>query len=73
MMRIFNDAQDQRWQAAVVFGSYGEVRLVFSRMDADDLRTAAMPAATLREAEQSLSVLNEEELRDYLDKAEAQS
>lgn len=70
-MRIFGDAEGQRWQAAAVFSSYGEARLVFSRMDAEDLRIAAMPVATLREAERTLSAFSEAELRDYLNKAEA--
>ncbi|MGH8162245.1 MAG: hypothetical protein ACRESR_08915 [Gammaproteobacteria bacterium] len=69
-MRVFDDEQGQRWQAATVFGSYGEARLIFSRMDADELRTAAMPEATLREAEQRLEGFDEEALRACLAKAE---
>ncbi len=69
-MRVFDDERGNRWQAATVFGSYGEARVVFSRVDADELRTAAMPDATLREAEQRLESFDEEALRTCLASAQ---
>ncbi len=69
-MRLFDDHASRRWEAATAFGSYGEVHLIFSRMDENELRTSILKAATLREAARELEALTDEALRDLLDKAE---
>ncbi len=68
-MRTFDDAQGRRWQAATMFGSYGEAHLIFSRIDGDDLLAIAMPDATLREADERLAAFSTEELRERLGSA----
>ncbi|MGH8225964.1 MAG: hypothetical protein ACRER1_07425 [Gammaproteobacteria bacterium] len=69
-MRLFDDQHGHRWEAATAFGSYGEVHLIFSRMDANELRTSTLKAATLREATQELEALTDTALREQLEKAE---
>jgi hypothetical protein len=69
-MRVFADDDGAKWTAATVFGSYGEARLIFSRQEGDELRTLALAAENLREAERNLSALDEKELRTYLKEAE---
>lgn len=69
-MRLFDDHRGRRWEAAAAFGSYGEARLIFSRMDENELRVAAAKTATLRDATRDLETLTDEALRELLEKSE---
>lgn len=69
-MRLFDDDRGRRWEAATAFGSYGEVRLIFSRMDAEELRISTLEAANVREGQSALEALTDEALREHLDRAE---
>ncbi|MDN5864486.1 MAG: hypothetical protein L0I62_04635 [Gammaproteobacteria bacterium] len=69
-MRKLVDREGHRWEAAVAFGSYGEARVIFSRMDGDELRSVAAASETQREAEQELAGLADETLLERLEKAE---
>ncbi|QXL85592.1 hypothetical protein [Comamonas sp. NLF-1-9] len=69
-MREFHDTQGQRWQAAPMYASYGQMLLVFSRMDGHDILQKQMFADTLPQAEDELAQLDEAALRQWL--AEAQ-
>lgn len=69
-MRLFDDHLGRRWQAATAFGSYGEIRLVFTRVDENELRTSSLEAANMREGQNALEGLTEEALRECLESAE---
>lgn len=69
-MRELDDELDQRWQAAIVFGSCGNQSVIFSRIGGDELRIAPMQADTLREAEDELVSLTDAALRDRLREAQ---
>lgn len=69
-MRRFSDHEQRRWQAAVSFGSFGQMHVVFSRMDGDELRTARLASGTQFEAENELAELEDEPLLELLAKAE---
>lgn len=72
-MRVFNDKDGRRWEVAVAFGSFGEARLIFSRMDGDELRSLALGVDNTRQAERELAHHTEQTLLEQLDKAEAWS
>lgn len=69
-MRSFQDARDQSWQAALLDASYGVVLLIFSPMYAESLRRCTLPSENLAQAQDHLSAMTLEELRQWLSKAE---
>jgi hypothetical protein len=68
-MRTFRDSEGREWEAAATFGSYGAVRLIFSRRNGDELRSCDMQADTLRDAEQELAAFTDTALREHLQTA----
>ena len=65
-MRSFDDAQGNRWNAALLSASYGNVMLIFSPLYGDDTRQQPMPVEDMAEAEAQLAALDEGELRSLL-------
>lgn len=68
-MRSFDDARGERWQAALLEASYGNIALVFSPMRGNEVRQLLMPAETLVDAQAQLAALDEAGLRAMLDDA----
>lgn len=66
VMREFYDELGRRWQVAVMFGSFGEPRMIFSRLESDELRTGPMQAETQRAAEGELAGLTDAALQNRL-------
>src|SRR6185312_4174464 len=69
-MRSFDDLHDGHWQAALLDASYGNVRLVFSRAGAGEIRQLALPAENLRVAEDELATMDDARLRQLLAESE---
>ncbi|HET7921277.1 MAG TPA: hypothetical protein VFM15_00825 [Gammaproteobacteria bacterium] len=69
-MRTFTDSLGRTWEAATAFGSYGAVRLIFSRRGDTELRACGMPAETLHAAEQMLAACPDATLVSWLATAE---
>ncbi|MGN6119401.1 MAG: hypothetical protein ACTHOA_06820 [Rhodanobacter sp.] len=69
-MRSFDDLHDGHWQAALLDASYGNVRLVFARADAGEIRQLALPAENLRVAEDELATMDDARLRQLLGESE---
>lgn len=69
-MRSFRDAQGNHWDAALLSASYGNIMLIFSPEQGDDVRQQLMSAENRMEAEAQLAGFEEYELRAML--AEAQ-
>lgn len=65
-MRSFEDSHGQHWQAALLDGSYGNVMLVFSPLQAGAIRRRALQVSTMAEAMALLAALDEEGLRAML-------
>lgn len=65
-MREFDDNTGRRWQVAILFGSYGEPRMIFSCVEDGELRFAPMQSPNQREAEAELAGLTETVLRHLL-------
>lgn len=65
-MRSFEDSHGQRWQAALLDASYGNVMLVFSPLQAGALRRRALQVSTMAEAMALLAALDVEGLRAML-------
>lgn len=69
-MRTFTDIEGRTWEAAAVFGSFGAVRLIFSRRNGEELRVCGMQAETLHDAQQELAACSDTALRERLVHAE---
>lgn len=69
-MREFDDTQGQRWQAAPLYASYGQMLLVFSRLQGGDILQKQMLADTLPQAEDELAQLDDAALRAWLKDAQ---
>ncbi|HET8898222.1 MAG TPA: hypothetical protein VFN09_05550 [Rhodanobacteraceae bacterium] len=65
-MRSVVDDRGRTWQAALLDGSYGNVRLVFSPLHGADVRQLLLGAETWLEAEAWLAALDEAGLRQQL-------
>ncbi len=65
-MREFHDAEGRHWQAAPLYASYGQMLLIFSRLDGGDILQKQMAADTLPQAEDELTQLGDEALREWL-------
>lgn len=69
-MRTFEDGHGQRWQAALLHASYGNVMLVFSPLEGSDVRQLLLDAENLRQAEADLQAMGDATLRTLLDQAD---
>ena len=65
-MRSFDDPHGQHWQAALLAGSYGNVMLVFSPLQAGALRRCTLQVSNMAEATALLAALDEDGLRAML-------
>jgi len=65
-MREFHDAEGRHWQAAPLYASYGQMLLIFSRLDGGDILQKQMAADTLPQAEDELTELGDDALREWL-------
>ncbi|MEO6972398.1 MAG: hypothetical protein ABI135_03115 [Rhodoferax sp.] len=66
IMRSFDDAQGNRWEAAMLEASYGTMLVIFSRIGGDEVLKNTIDAASLPEAEQWLAEMDEAGLRTTL-------
>lgn len=69
-MRRFHDDAGGEWTAALWCGSYGEVRIIFSRTGSTDVFTSALEAESLASGEILLLEIAEHDLRGRLAVAE---
>ena len=65
-MRIFEDEQGVRWEAALLQGSYGHILLLFSPMQGTEVRQILMDANYMAEAGERLAALSDDKLRGLL-------
>jgi hypothetical protein len=65
-MRIIQDAEGRSWDVMVGRGSWGSLVLLFSLRGANENRTADLASETVRQAEQELSALTDDEVRARL-------
>ena len=65
-MRIVEDAEGRSWDVMVGRGSWGSLVLLFSVRGANENRTADLASETVRQAEQELSALSDDEVRARL-------
>jgi hypothetical protein len=66
IMRSFDDAQGNHWQAALLEASYGTVLVIFSRTGGDEVLKNELDATNLIEAEQLLAAMDEASVRATL-------
>lgn len=69
-MREFHDTEGRPWQAAPMYASYGQMLLIFSRMDGGDILQKQMAADTLPQAEEELTALDEATLLEWFKDAQ---
>lgn len=69
-MRSFDDAQGRQWDAALLDASYGNILLIFSARQGQDIRQQLLSAEHQAEAEQQLAALTDDELRSRLEEAQ---
>jgi len=69
-MRRFNDTTGVEWTAALWCGSYGEVRIVFSRTGSSEVFTTPLEAESLASGEVLLLEIADHDLCQRLDAAE---
>ena len=65
-MRIVEDADGRSWDVMVGRASWGSLVLLFSLRGASENRTADLASETVRQAEQELSALSDDEVRARL-------
>ncbi len=65
-MRIVEDAEGRSWDVMVGRGSWGSLVLLFSLRGANENRTADLASETVRQAEQELAALSDDEVRARL-------
>jgi hypothetical protein len=65
-MRIIQDAEGRSWDVMVGRGSWGSLVLLFSLRGANENRTADLASETVRQAEQELSALTDDQVRARL-------
>lgn len=65
-MRIFDDDEGARWQAALMMASYGNILLLFNPMKGTDVRKVLIDADYMAEAGARLAALTDDELRGML-------
>lgn len=69
-MRVFDDDQGVRWQAALMQGSYGHILLLFSPMSHSEARQVLMDANYMAEAGERLAQMTDAKLRELLKDAQ---
>ncbi|MFT0533532.1 hypothetical protein ACMHYJ_12000 [Castellaniella hirudinis] len=69
-MRIFTDAQGRQWDAALLDASYGNILLIFSARQGQDIRQQLLGADNLAQAENQLAACTDDDLRARLDQAQ---
>ena len=65
-MRIVQDGEGRSWDVLVGRGSWGSLVILFSLRGANENRTADLASETVRQAEQEVAALSDEELRERL-------
>ncbi len=65
-MRVIEDAQGRSWDALVGRGSWGSLVILFSLRGANENRTSDLASETVRQAEQELAALSDDEVRARL-------
>lgn len=68
-MRTFTAPNGQRWHAALLEASYGQVLLIFSPEQGDGLRQHTMAAEHLAEATEQLAAMDDAALAALLAQA----
>lgn len=68
-MRTFNDEQGQRWQAALLEASYGNVLLTFNPFAGHEVRQIQMDVDNMVQAGHALRELDEAGLQQLLRQA----
>ena len=65
-MRIVQDGQGRTWDVVVGRGSWGSLVILFSLRGDNENRTADLASETVRQAEQEVAALSDDELRERL-------
>lgn len=65
-MRVIEDAEGRSWDAIVGRGSWGSLVILFSLRGPNENRTFDLASETVRQAEQELAALTDDELRERL-------
>ena len=65
-MRVVQDAVGRSWDVMVGRGSWGSLVLLFSLRGENENRTADLAAETVRQAEQEVAALSDDEVRERL-------
>lgn len=69
-MRCFDDAQGRQWDAALLDASYGNILLIFSARQGQDIRQQLLGAENQAQADAQLAAFSDDELRTQLDLAQ---
>ncbi len=65
-MRVLEDADGRSWDVMVGRGSWGSLVILFSLRGPNENRTFDLASETVRQAEQELAALSDDELRERL-------
>lgn len=65
-MRVIEDAEGRSWDVIVGRGSWGSLVILFSLRGPNENRTFDLASETVRQAEQELAALTDDELRERL-------
>ena len=65
-MRVIEDAEGRSWDVVVGRGSWGSLVILFSLRGPNENRTFDLASETVRQAEQELAALTDDELRERL-------
>ncbi|MBV6273401.1 hypothetical protein KVP09_10825 [Alcaligenaceae bacterium CGII-47] len=69
-MRNFDDSHGNTWQAVLLDASYGNITLLFTAVQGDDIRHQLMSADNMAEAVEQLADMDDEDLRTILAQAQ---
>lgn len=65
-MRVIEDAEGRSWDVIVGRGSWGSLVILFSLRGPNENRTFDLASETVRQAEQELAALSDDDLRELL-------
>lgn len=65
-MRVIEDGEGRSWDVIVGRGSWGSLVILFSLRGPNENRTFDLASETVRQAEQELAALTDDELRERL-------
>jgi hypothetical protein len=65
-MRVIEDGEGRSWDVIVGRGSWGSLVILFSLRGPNENRTFDLASETVRQAEQELAALSDDELRERL-------